>query len=122
MRACPSSDKIDSLLICQIVNLSSLASLYILYQINANNALDRSPPTMSEVCEQPRWYKRYRLMKTCTVRSKRRDQYQSDNRETNDKNLTLYLSNQLIEHNFSFYFAIDAECQFLKGMFVCQKV
>ena len=23
-------------------------------------------------------------MKTCTVRSKRRDQYQSDNRETND--------------------------------------
>ena len=24
-------------------------------------------------------------MKTCSVRSKRRDQYQSDNRETNDK-------------------------------------
>ena len=25
------------------------------------------------------------LMKTCSVRSKRRDQYQSDNPETNDK-------------------------------------
>ena len=28
----------------------------------------------------------YRLRKTCRVRSKGRDQYQSDNRETNDKN------------------------------------
>ena len=27
----------------------------------------------------------YRLMKTCCVRSKRRDQYQSDNPETNDE-------------------------------------
>ena len=27
----------------------------------------------------------YRLMKTCSVRSKRGDQYQSDNRETKDK-------------------------------------
>ena len=65
---------------------------------NANNALDRNPPTMSEVCDTPitnnhgGTYKKfdsvnlqYRLTKTCSERSNRRDQYESDNRETNDK-------------------------------------
>ena len=68
---------------------------------NDNNALDRNLPTMIEVCDTPitnnqdshqggtnsptTVNRHYRLMKTCSVRSKRRDQYQSDNRETNDK-------------------------------------
>ena len=30
-------------------------------------------------------YQHYCLVKTCSVQSKRRDQYQSDNSETNDK-------------------------------------
>ena len=42
---------------------------------------------------QPRWY---RLMKTCSVCSKRRDQYQSDNRDTNDKLNPLYKLSTLI--------------------------
>ena len=59
--------------------------------------MDRNPPTMSEVCDTPitnnhggtnssdSVNRHYRLIKTCRVWSKRRDQYQSDNRETNDK-------------------------------------
>ena len=51
--------------------------------------------TMGEVCDtpitnyggtnSPTRNRHYSLMKTCSVRSKRRDQYHSDNRETNYK-------------------------------------
>ena len=66
---------------------------------NTSNALDRNPPNMSEICGTPitnnhggtnsstQYVNRhYRLIKICSVRSKRRDQYQIGNRETNDKN------------------------------------
>ena len=66
---------------------------------NTNNALDRNPPTMSEVREAQitttvvqivQLSKSTLSMDTCSVRSKRHDQYQSDNRKTNDELNPLY--------------------------------
>ena len=64
---------------------------------NANDALDRNPPTMSEVRDTPitnnhggikssqySVNRYYHLMKTYSTRSKRRDQYLCDNRKAND--------------------------------------
>ena len=61
---------------------------------NANNALDRNPPSLRFVMHQSltmmvveiaQLSKSTRVMKTCSVQLKRRDQYQSDNCETNNK-------------------------------------
>ena len=45
-------------------------------------------------------------MKTCSVRSKRREQYQSDSRETNDKLNPLYTSSTMINifHDMRIFF------------------
>ena len=49
---------------------------------NTNNALDQNPPTRKSTLS-PR-------MKTCSVQSKHRNQYQSDNRDTNYTGLLIF--------------------------------